>query len=318
MDDDIVCTYGNIRINGSMEMEALWFGESEKAFFKFEDLEKNRKIATPLFPPEYYDLIKDSSFKYEHKKPGEIRLVTCDIAGMAGKENDASVYAILRLIPTTKGYDRYISYMESMTGGHTVTQAIRIRQLHEDFECDYIVLDTQNFGLGIYDQLTNPLYDKERNKEYEPISCTNDEAMAERCAYSNADKIVYSIKGNAKLNSEIAIMFRDGFKRGKIRMPINEIEGREHMRKFRGYENLPEEVKAKLMSTYTQFTLLVNEMINLEAEYNDNGQVKLREPNGKRKDRFSSTSYGNYVATLLERKLNKVEEIDYDDDIVYF
>ena len=305
-------------IGWSMEMEALWFGESEKAFFKFEDLEKNRKIATPLYPPEYYDLIRDSSFKYEQKKNGEIRLVSCDIAGMAGKENDASVYPILRLIPTSKGYDRYISYMESMTGGHTVTQATRIRQLYDDFECDYIVLDTQNFGLGIYDQLTNPLYDKERNKEYEPVSCVNDEGMAERCVYSSADKIVYSIKGSAKLNSEIAIMFRDGFKRGKIRMPINEIEGRENMKRFRGYENLPEEVKAKLMSAYTQFTLLVNEMINLEAEYNDNGQVKLKEPNGKRKDRFSSTSYGNYVATLLERKLNKVEEIDFEDDIVYF
>ena len=302
----------------SMEMEALWFGESEKAFFKFEDLEKNRKLASPLFPPDYYDLLKDASFKYDTKKSGEIRLVSCDIAGMAGKENDASVYTIIRLMPTTKGYDRHISYMESMVGGHTVTQAIRIRQLYEDFDCDYVVLDTQNFGLGIFDQLTQPLFDKERSKEYDPISCINDDSMAERCTYSNADKVIYSIKGSAKLNSEIAIMFRDGFKRGKIRLPINEIEGREHMKKYKGFENLPEETKAKLISSYAQFTLLVNEMINLEAEYNDNGQVKLKEPNGRRKDRYSSTSYGNYVATLLERKLNNEDNYDEDDELVYW
>lgn len=305
-------------VGWSMEMEALWFGESEKAFFKFEDLEKNRKLASPLFPPEYYDLIKDSSFKYETKKAGEIRLITCDIAGMAGKENDASVYSVIRLLPTSKGYDRHISYMESMVGGHTVTQSIRIRQLYDDFDGDFIVLDTQNFGLGIFDQLTQPLFDRERSKEYEPISCINDEGMAERCTYSNAEKIIYSIKGNAKLNSEIAILLRDGFKRGKIRMPINEMEGREYLKKFKGYDSLSEEIKAKFISSYAQITLLINEMINLEAEYNDNGQVKLKEPNSKRKDRYSSVGYGNYVASLLERQLNKSEEIDIDDELVYF
>lgn len=306
-------------VGWSMEMEALWFGESEKAFFKFEDLEKNRKLATPLFPPEFYGLLKDNSFKFEPKKNGEIRLLSCDIAGAAGKENDASVYVIIRLIPTSKGYDRYLSYMESMVGGHTQTQSIRIRQLYEDFDCDYIVLDTQNFGLGIFDTLTNPLYDKERSKEYEPISCINDDVMAERCVYPNAEKVIFSIKGNAKLNSEIAIQFRDGFKRGRIRMPISEIEGRELLKKFKGYDKLPDETKAKLISFYAQFTLMINEMINLEAEYNDNNQVKLKEPSGKRKDRYSSTSYGNYVASLLERKLNKIEEYDIDDDdLVYY
>lgn len=303
----------------SMEMEALWFGESEKAFFKFEDLEKNRKLASPLFTPETYSLLKDANFKYEPKKANEIRLVTCDIAVMAGKENDTSIYTLYRLIPTTKGYDRHIVYMESMSGGHTVTQAIRIRQLFEDFDCDYLVLDTQSAGIGIFDQLTQPLFDKERAKEYDPISCINDEAMAERCSYPNADKVIYSIKGNAKLNSEIAILFRDNLKRGKIRFPVNEIEGKEHMKRFKGFDNLPEENKANLIQNYIQFTSLVNEMINLEAEYNDSGLVKLKEPSGKRKDRYSSASYGNYVANLLERKLLNNEEIfDEEDEFVYY
>lgn len=90
------------------------------------------------------------------------------------------------------------------------------------------------------------------------------------------------------------------------------------MKRFKGYEALPEETKAKFISSYVQITLLINEMINLEAEYNDNGQVKLKEPKSKRKDRYSSVAYGNYVATLLERKLNKQTEYDTDDDLVYF
>jgi hypothetical protein len=288
-----------------MEMECLFFGESEKAFFKFEDLEKNRKLPKPLYPREYYDLIKDSTFKYENKKPGEIRLISCDIAGMAGKENDASVYTIFRLIPTTKGFDRHIVYMESMTGGHTVTQAIRIRQLFDDFDCDYLVLDTQNLGLGIYDQLVQPLFDRERNKEYEPWTCINDEKMAERCMYQDARKIIYSIKGNAQFNSECAIILRDAFKRGKIRLLVSEMEGREFLKKLKGFDSLPIEQQTKFEAPYIQITLLINEMINLEGERTENNLIKLKEPRSKRKDRYSSVSYGNYVASLLERDLLK-------------
>ncbi|QIW79984.1 terminase large subunit domain-containing protein [Bacillus tequilensis] len=305
-------------IGWSMEMEALWFGESEKAYFKFEDIEKNRKLASPLFPPDYYSLIKDSNFKYEGKKPGEIRLVSNDIAGMAGKDNDASVYTVFRLIPNSNGYDRHIVYMESIVGGHTGTQATRIRQIYEDYDCDYIVLDTQSIGLGVYDALCQPLYDKERAKEYEPFSCINDERMAERCTYQNAEKVIYSIKGNAQLNSEIAVLLKDGFKRGKIKIPINENEGKEYLKRFKGYEGLSPEVKGKFLSSYAQITLLINEMINLEAEYSDNGQVKLKEPKSKRKDRYSSVAYGNYIATVLERQLNKQTEYDVEDELVYF
>jgi hypothetical protein len=297
-----------------MEMECLFFGESEKAFFKFEDLEKNRRLPKPIYPKEHYNLIKDANFKYESKKLGELRLVSCDIAGMAGKENDASVYTIFRLIPTTKGFDRHIVYMESMIGGHTVTQATRIRQLYEDFDCDYLVLDTQNLGLGIYDQLTQPLFDRERNKEYEPWTCINDEKMAERCTYQNAKKIIYSIKGNQQFNSECAITLRDGFKRGKIKLLVSEMDGKEFLKKLKGYESVQIEDKVLFESPFVQTTLLINEMINLEGERTESGLIKLKEPRSKRKDRYSSVTYGNFIASELERELfkeNNHEDYNY-------
>lgn len=300
----------------SMEMECLFFGESEKAFFKFEDLEKNRKILRPLFPRDFYNILKDTSFKREQKKDGEIRLLSCDIAGMAGKANDASVYTVLRLIPTKTGYDRYVVYMESMEGGHTVTQAIRIRQLFDDFGCDYLVLDTQNVGLGIFDQLAQPLYDKENNIEYEPWTCINDVKMDERCTYHNASKVIYSVKATAQLNSDAAISLRDGLKRGKVKLLVNENEGRESLSKIKGYSQLPNEIRVKYEVVYVQTTFLVNEMINLEGERTENnGLLKLREPSTKRKDRYSSLVYGNYIANELERELlqNKKDDVNIFD-----
>lgn len=300
-----------------MEMECMWFGESEKAFFKFEDLERNRVLPKAIYPKSYYGLIKNKDFKYEPKKEGEIRLLSCDISGMssAKNNNDASVYTILRLIPSKNGltYDKYVCYMESKEGGHAQTQAVRIRQLFDEFDCNYIVIDTHSFGLGVYDQLVMDLYDKELDKNYEAFSCVNDELMASRCMSDNAPKVIYSIKANAQINSEMHITVRDNLKRGKLRLLSSENEAKEYFGNLKGYNDLPMETQVEMIVPYMQTTLLVNEMINLER-VGDEATVKLKEPSTKRKDRYSSLGYSIYIAKELETKLRKQEDnTDWSD-----
>lgn len=293
-----------------MEMEALWFGESEKAYFKFDDLYKNRKLGKANYPLDILNLINDKSFHTDKKIKGEIRLLTADIATMTGNQNDASAFFLLKLIPTKNGYERQYSYAESIEGGHTGDQALRIRQLFYDFDCDYIVLDTQNAGIGVYDQLTTPQMDNERGTEYEPLSCVNDTRMQERCVYPDAPKVVYSIRATPQMNSEIAVTFKDSFKRGKIKLLVPENEGGEFLGNNKSYKKFPEEIKLDLRMPYIQTTLLVNEMMNLESERTDSGLIKLKEQGSGRKDRYSSASYGNYIASQLERDFLKNDTVD--------
>lgn len=303
------------------EMEGIWLGENEKSYFKFEDLEPNRKIPIPIYPKPYYTYLKDNNFKYPSKKDGEIRIISNDIALVGGHQNDASVYSLIRLLPSSSGkyYFKDICYMESLMGGHSATQAIRIRQLNDDLECDYIVLDTGGNGMSVYDNLCQNLYDKERNKEYEALSCINDEDMAKRCLVANAQKKIYSMKAYAQINSDCAISFKDNLKRGRIRMLVSENDGNEILNNLKGYENLPPELKAKFISPYIQTSALISEMINLEAEINqDTGLVKLKENRTGRKDRWSSVSYGNYFANILERDLLIIDDYDDDDELIYF
>ena len=134
-----------------VEMQCLFYGESDNAFFTYDFLDDNRKIKYPIYPRPYYALIDDNkNFKYRLKENGEIRFVVADIATMGGKTNDLSAFIVFQLIPTKSNqYLRNVVYMESMSGGHTVDQTVRIRQLFDDFDCDYIVLDTQNAGMKI-------------------------------------------------------------------------------------------------------------------------------------------------------------------------
>src|SRR5690606_17519304 len=131
-------------VKWEMEMNAQFWGSNLNSFFTYEDLQKNRKLTKVYYPKDVTDYLNDKEIIIPKKKDGEIRIVSGDIATMKGNQNDASAFVVARLIPTKSGYERHIVYMETIEGGHTTTQTMRIRQLFYDFDCDYIVLDTQN------------------------------------------------------------------------------------------------------------------------------------------------------------------------------
>jgi hypothetical protein len=300
-------------IGWEMEMNTMFFGESDKAFFKTEELNKIRKIYKAIYPKPFYDLLKDKKFKYIKKENKEIRILSCDIAAIGGKANDASIFNLIQLIPIYskennkfKGYQRIVAYTESMVGVHTELQAIRIRQLFDDLDCDYICLDRQGNGIGVYDNLCRNLYDKERDIEYEAFNSINEEKMQERCLVSNAEKKIYTVSADAEFNSRIAYLLKNDIIKGKIKLLVDKNESYEYLSKFSDFALQKAEIASRLQIPYYQIDALINEMVLLEAETNEmNGQVKLKEQSGQRKDRYTSFAYGNFFANELERQLLK-------------
>lgn len=296
----------------SIEMETYFYGGTEGAFYHFADFEGCQTLQMPTYPPEMYKVVKDSKFKEPKKKEGTIRFVSVDAAVASSsdiKNNDASVYSIFELVQTTTGFTRNIIYMESLVGGHTETQAIKIKQLFNDFNCDYIVLDTAGIGIGIYDMLCVENYDEERKLSYPPYKSMNNEEHAERCEDPDAEERIYSIHGNSAFNSDIALKLKDALLRGKIRTLIDENKGRQHLEELKGYHALSVEDKVKLNAPYVQIRTMINECTNL-VNVGDDVLVKLKEQGRARKDRFSSVAYGNYFCTVLEKELG----VDEDDD----
>ncbi len=157
-------------------------------------------------------------------------------------------------------------------------------------------------GVSIYDNLVREQVDEERSCVHPAWTCVNDPRMAERCSVPNAPAVIYSIKANAQMNSDMAVGLRDCLKRGKLKLLISEIDGQEVLSKNRYYNRLSEEDKTMFQLPYYNTTMLINETINLSYEL-VNGKIRVSEPAGMRKDRYSSVSYGNYIATELERDL---------------
>ena len=306
--------------------------ENTHAFFTYEMLSKNQKLKKAFYPRLTIDVRQHKRNPHEiPKQEGEIRVVSCDMAFIQNKKNDNSIFICGRLLPETttytsssgdksievkQGYRKVISYIESVQGGDITKQAIRIRQLYEDFGADYIVLDSRNAGISIYDTLAKLLYDEERDCEYTPLSCMNDENIANRIKVAGAKPVIYVINASQKLNSDIAINMRNVLENQSIDFLINYNQASEEI-----LSKMPEYLKSCELGIdeqtfyekpYYETQELISEMVNLTYERKEQtGAIVVSEQGANRKDRYSSCSYLCFFAAQLEQDLLS-DNSDYD------
>lgn len=295
-------------IKFQMEYEALWYGNTDGSFFDYNSISKNRKIKYPMLPDELAAKLGNSqNVRIPAKLNGEIRILSADIALMSSRKNnnDATAVFINQLMPTKA--ERYISnivYTDVCEGLRTDDQALMIRKLFDEYQCDYIVLDTNGIGLGVYDCLARDIVDAETGEIYPAVSCYNNAEMASRCTVIGAEKVVWSIKASAQFNSDCAYLLREAFKSGRIRLLCTEYDAEDILSDIRGYSSLSSAEKTQLQMPYINTTLLVDELTKLQHE-ESGGKVRIFEKSGMRKDRYSSLSYNYYVAIQLENKMSK-------------
>ena len=215
----------------------------------------------------------------------------------------------------SNGYRRLVPYIESVQGGDTVKQAIRIRQLFDDFNADFIVLDLRNAGIAVYDMLAREIYDDERNIYYAPLTCMNDESIANRIKVEGANPCIFVINASQKLNSDIAIEFRRTLNEKRIELLINYETAREEtLPKIKEYMTTPDaEVQSFFEAPFFETQALISETTSLVYEKKpDTGVIVIHEQGGNRKDRYTSCSYANYFASLYEREnVGQGEDYEY-------
>ena len=127
--------------------------------------------------------------------------------------------------------------------------------------------------------------------------------MAARCKVKDANKVVWSVKAGASFNNEICVLLRNGIQNGKIDFLISDQECEDDIAKFyKGYNKLTPSDQAFIKMPYLQTTMAEYELIKLDHEIK-NGNIKVKEIQGMRKDRYSSIAYNYWCACQLELKL---------------
>ena len=308
----------NLRVKGSLS-----------SYFTYSMLMNRQVLKHVFYPRNILDIKMNKRNKYAiSKQDNEIRVISCDIAFVAGDQNDNSVYSCIRGIPESmtyesenntvevkQGYRRQYPYIESNQIGDTTLQAIRIRQLYDDFNADYIVLDVRNGGLQILYSLQKVLYDEDRGLEYSPLRCMNNDEYAKVCQDPNAKACIFAINATQQLNSDIAIGFRKNLNENKIDILVNYNTAKEEiLAENTDYIN---EVDLDRQMEYENPFLETQAMISECAELNyekmpQTGIIKIHEQGKNRKDRYTSCSYGSYFFDLLENDLIGASSSDYD------
>ena len=305
----------------AIEYENQMIAENARSFFNYEQLNKNRRLKRAFYPRRNDEALLKQKNKYDiPKQVGEVRILSCDRPMEPGSTTDNSIFSCIRLLPESqeykvqdttgehleikRGYRRQVVYMEAVHGGETSKQAIRIKQLYTDFNADYCVLDGRNAGISVYDTLAKVLYDEERNMEYKPWRCMNDEKVANRIQIAGAEEVVYIIKAQLETNSNIAETMRNSLNAGMIDLLISNTEAVDEIPNiFPEYAAADVDTQLFFERPYLETVALINEMINLEYERGEQtGLIKIVNTTD-RKDRYTSVSYGNYFAQMLEHDL---------------
>jgi len=329
--DYLITTYHNIKTeemirNESTDMDSLTkqmeylnipAGSSGKAYFKMSMF---NRVMRRAFYPQRVETYNQKRNPYAiDKVAGEIRMVSVDIATRAGKANDNTIISCARLIPMMgRGYKRMLVYMESHKGINTLVQAKRIKQIFFDFEADWLVLDLKNAGISIFDSLSQTTIDEERGVDYPAMTVADSEFIDEKVKEELVDRtlgaepieVVFPISATGLLNSQIAVAFRSSLQKHLWEFLITDMEGEEFLLETnKDYvSNLDNsELRAFYMSPYVQTNLMINESVNLNMKLLS-GNIKLEESEGAYKDRYTSVSYLNWIASFFDLDILKQDD----------
>lgn len=169
--------------------------------------------------------------------------------------------------------------------------------------------------ISVYDLLARVLYDEERDVEYSPFTCMNDDTIASRIKIEGANPCIFVINATQKLNSDIALDFRRVLDNKQIEfLPSFEKALEEMLPKIKEYSTAPDaDTQIFYESPFLETQALINETASLQYEKKDaTGVIVVKETPGQHKDRYSSCSYLSYFASLLEKDLfTKNDEYEY-------
>lgn len=313
-----------------MEDLNAMLGEGEDAFFTIQSFKQNQDLIKSWKPPKTVDILMQHDLGNPRKGEAEVRLVVADYAfantTKKGQENDNTIFLLMSLHWKGNHFERHVDYMEGHAGGDSNGANDRARELFWDYNADYYVPDERSGGETLYNLITMEWEHPERgmfwNKQGLTISNNKDiqvlpdyklADLRARTVDPSAYPCIIPMQGQYNINSVMWADLKKQLEMNNIKFLIDAKQYQEHLEDTGEYYNMTSEQFAEAMLPYAQVEMLIQEAVNLSAEYKE-GKVKLKEPRNSTKDRAVCLAYANYIATKIENQWNKMA-VSTDDNI---
>lgn len=269
------------------EYMSLWGGSSEDSWYDFDKMQKYRKLKNPENRAKN---IIGSDYFY---------LLSVDV----GRLGDQTVCSVFRVHRSSDGFrcslvNIYVLGREAKTK-HFAAQAADLKELIEVFKPLEVVMDTNGLGVGLADQMITTQIGY-NGKSYPAYGFKNDDEY-KKIQPIDAQRIIYGIKANAKLNSKIHSNAYSRISSGSINFLIKEQEAKSYLLSTKKGQNMSLEKRIARLLPHEMTTKLFEEMANLRRKVSGPDDVILEQINSRvPKDKYSSFSYGLWRIKELE------------------
>lgn len=271
------------------EYLSLWSGSSDEAWFKYDKLQKYRKIKNP----ETHAINRPDSQQFY--------LLSVDV----GRLNDSTVCCVFRVNIVNEKY--YATLVNIQVLGRTVQtkpfsiQAIDLKKIIQAFNPLEVVIDTNGLGVGLADEMIKPQYDELGNM-YPAYAFKNDDNY-KKIQPKDAPMILYGIKANGPLNSRIHGNCYARLSSGMVRFLIKEQEAKSALLSTKKGQKMTTEQRVERLMPHEMTTKLFDEMSNLRLKRTSSLEIVLERINSRfPKDKYSSFSYGLWRIRELEEE----------------
>lgn len=318
-----------------MEILNIMLQQDEGAFFELKSFNESQVLEEPFKPPTILEIIS-GGYKPKPKDVNEVRLVVVDFAfanTTTSQKNDNTILMCMSLHWKNNHFERNVDYIEGWEASDTLGSARRIKELKWDYDADYVVMDNRSGGEVLYNTLTLNQPHEQRGYYWDSrgftvayedslqvVPNTKLDDLRQRTVDKNAIPCIIPVIASDEFNSVMWIELKKSLEMKNIKLLISTQNKQEDFENSGEYFKMTSEEYGRALAPFGQTDLMIEEAINLTAEYRAN-KVRLIEPKSRTKDRIVVLAYGNYIATKIEnlwqQRFTITEDEVNDFDLVF-
>ena len=286
----------------SRELESLWSGSNDNAYFSIENFNDNRTI---LYAEEEYSIKEGQNSYY---------IIGVDVGRSTG--SCPTEIVVLKVLPRGDNYPAmHCVWIETIEGVHFKRQAIVVKQFCEKYNAKHVVIDANGIGSGLLDEMVIGQIDDKTGAYYQPYgvfaSYGSKDLVAEYKKYITSDtkeNMIVSMKAHAPENTEGYSFLASQIKANNVKFLVDESEARDRLELMGATKNMTKvQIESKLLP-YVRTSFLRDQLNNLEDTSGDgNVNILIKRTNSDiQKDKVSALMYAMYhIKKLHEQNKSK-------------
>jgi hypothetical protein len=271
------------------EYLSMWSSGHSESWFNYSRLLKYRRIV-------------NAERKFASNLVGRkdaFYLISVDV----GRLQAQTVFCVFKVLPQQDYFLKKLVNIKIIENTHFESQAIELKKWIELYKAKEVIVDGTGLGVGLLDFMVKNNIDVSGNF-YPAIGVINDEDYLDKQP-RGITKLLYVIKLNPKLNSEVHGVCFAELMSGKVSFLIKEQAAKNKLLATKIGNKMSPEKRIEHLMPYEMTSRLFDEMCNLRAKQDYNGIMLERINPRMGKDKFSSFEYGVWRIKVMEEEYFK-------------